>query len=292
MFQISYGTLRDMTQSKSCLVGWTTGNCNANGIDIHYLRTGGHYLPLVALHGLLGSGACLAPLTRMLENDFDVVLPDARGHGKSGAPARGYLYDDLAGDVVELTKKLNLKAPILLGHSMGGMTAAVAARELGAGVSGVVLVDPTFISPEWQREVFESDIAEEQRRSLVSSRADLFTQARVRHPSRSEEILECLVDARLQTSMSAFEVLTPPNPDYRELVQSIGVPILLVIGDKGVVSLDAARELQKLNPLLRYELIADAGHGLPYDQPERLGAVIMSFLKAISTLRAGSARVG
>lgn len=291
MFQMNYGTLRDMTQSKSCLASWTTGNCNVNGVDIHYLRTGGHYPPLVALHGLLASGACLAPLARALEDDFDVVLPDARGHGKSSAPAQGYLYGDLAGDVVELIRSLNLNAPILLGHSMGGMTAAVAARELGAGISGVVLFDPTFISPEWQGEVFESDIAEEQRRSLASSRADLLTQARFRHPSRSAEMLECLVDARLQTSMSAFEVLTPPNPDYRKLVQSISVPILLVIGDKGIVSLDTARELQKLNSLLRYELIADAGHGLPYDQPERLGAVIMSFLRSISTFQVGSARI-
>ncbi|MFK0163057.1 alpha/beta fold hydrolase [Rhizobium sp. NPDC090279] len=286
---MSYGTLIDMTQSKSCLASWTTDNCNANGIDIHYRRTGGACPPLVALHGLLGSGACLAPLARVLETGFDVVLPDARGHGKSSAPARGYLYGDLAGDVVELVKRLNLSAPILLGHSMGGMTAAVAARELGAGVSGVILIDPTFISPERQREVFESDIAEEQRRSLVSSRADLLDQARVRHPSRSAEILECLVDARLQTSMSAFEVLTPPNPDYRELVQGISVPMLLVIGDRGIVSLDTARELQKLNPLLRYELITDAGHGLPYDQPERLGTVIMPFLRLMSVFHAGAA---
>lgn len=33
--------------------------------------------------------------------------------------------------------------------------------------------------------------------------------------------------------MSAFEVLTPPNPDYRELIQSMRAPILLVIEDKG-----------------------------------------------------------
>jgi pimeloyl-ACP methyl ester carboxylesterase len=103
--------------------------------------------------------------------------------------------------------------------------------------------------------------------------------------------LECLVDARLQTSMSAFEVLTPPNPDYRELIQSMHAPILLVIGDKGGVSLDTARELRELNPLLRYELIPDAGHGVPYDQPERLGAAMSSFLRPISALRTGAAFV-
>jgi pimeloyl-ACP methyl ester carboxylesterase len=275
-----------MTDRDTGYAGWASGRCRTNGIDIHYWRTGGGHPPLVALHGLLGSGACLAPLARTLATGFDVILPDARGHGDSSAPARGYLYPDLAADVVGLIAALALDAPILLGHSMGGMTAAVAASRLGSAVSGVVLVDPTFISPEWQREVFESDVADEQRRALGSSRGDLLAQARLRHPYRSAEILESLVDARLQTSLAAFEVLTPPNPDYRELVGSIGAPVLLVVGDKGVVSPDTARELQNLNPLLRYEVIADGGHGLPYDQPERLGAGIMAFLRSLPGIRA------
>ncbi|HKY80807.1 MAG TPA: hypothetical protein VJM09_04965 [Sphingobium sp.] len=50
-------------------------------------------------------------------------------------------------------------------------------------------------------------------------------------------------------------------------------------GARGVVSVETARELQSLNPLLRYEQIADAGHGLPCDRPEAAGAVIRRFLE-------------
>lgn len=77
--------------------------------------------------------------------------------------------------------------------------------------------------------------------------------------------------------MSAFEVLAPPNPDWRQLIQEIHVPTLFVIGGRGIVSLATACELQSLNPSLRYELIPDGGHGLPYDEPVRLGAVISEF---------------
>jgi len=62
------------------------------------------------------------------------------------------------------------------------------------------------------------------------------------------------------------------------LVSTIYVPILLVIGDAPVVSLETARELQNLNPRLRVEQIQGAGHGVPYDQPERFEAVVRSFL--------------
>jgi N-formylmaleamate deformylase len=75
------------------------GVCRAKGIDIHFRRTGGDKPPLIALHGLIGSGACLSPLAHALEDHFDVIVPDARGHGGSSSPERGYLYSDLAGDV-------------------------------------------------------------------------------------------------------------------------------------------------------------------------------------------------
>ncbi|HEX2814636.1 MAG TPA: alpha/beta hydrolase [Sphingopyxis sp.] len=272
-----------MSESEPDAVSWRSGTCHANGIDIHYRRTDAGKPPLVALHGLIGSGACLLPLARTLEKNFDVILPDARGHGGSSAPDRGYLYGDLAGDVLALIEKLALPAPVLVGHSMGGMTAAVAASTSGSTLTALVLIDPTFISPAWQQEVHESDIAAEHRQLLLSTRDELITAARLRSPNRSPGLIGHLVDARLRTSPSAFEVLTPPNPDWRDLVRTLTVPTLLLIGDRGVVSLETARELQSLNPLLRYELIADAGHGLPYDEPARSGATILAFLKEAAT---------
>ena len=263
------------------MTNWISGDCEANGIAIHYLRTGGRKPPLIALHGLAGSGARWIPLARALEGDCDVVAPDARGHGKSNAPRRGYLYRDHTSDVIGLIKALGLAGPVLLGHSMGGMTAAVAASQI-AGLRGVILADPTFLSPERQREVHESDVVERHRRLLGSSRSAALAEARLRHPHRSSEVVELMVDARRETSMNAFEVLAPPNPDYRASVRAICVPILLVIGDRGVVSLETARELQSLNPRLRCERIPDAGHGLPYDQPDRFAAVVRVFLRSLA----------
>ena len=120
---------------------------------------------------------------------------------------------------------------MLLGHSMGGMTAALVASQVARVIRGVILVDPTFLSPQRQREVRDSDVAEQHRRLLRLEKGDVSAQARVRHPRRSSEIVELLAEARLQTRMSAFDVLTPPNPEYRQLVSTIDVPSLLVIGD-------------------------------------------------------------
>jgi pimeloyl-ACP methyl ester carboxylesterase len=262
---------------------WISKVCETNGVSIHYLRTGAAKPSVVLLHGLTGSGACWTPLARALEGEFDVVMPDARGHGGSSAPPDGYRYDDLARDVAGLIRGLGLARPVLLGHSMGGMTAAVIASG-GAGIlRGLILVDPTFLSPERQREVRDSDVADQHYRALGLEKSDLVARARARHPHRSPEIVELQAEARLKTRMAAFDVLTPPNPEYRDVVSAIDVPSLLVIGDSSpVVTLEMATELRSRNPRVRIEQVQDAGHGLPFEQPERLGEVVVSFLRELA----------
>ena len=263
---------------------WASGICEADGVALHWRRTGGAKPPVVLLHGLTGSGACWAPVARALEGDFDVVMPDARGPGRSSRPEHGYRYEDLADDVLVLVGRLELSYPVLLGHSMGGMTAAMTALRAPDRIRGLVLVDPTFLSPERQREVYASDVAEQHRRALDLSASELVEQARARHPQRASEILELQAEARLQTCAAAFDVLTPPNPDYRAVMRAIDLPTLLVIGDTNpVVTAEMATELGRANRRLRVESIERAGHGLPFEQPERLGAVARSFLREIFT---------
>jgi pimeloyl-ACP methyl ester carboxylesterase len=272
-------------------MSWLSGFHETNGIIVHYLRTGRGKPPLVLLHGLIGNGACWTPLARSLENEYDLVMPDAMGHGNSSTPLHGYRYEDHAADVIGLIGGLGLCAPVLLGHSMGGMTAALVASLTAGTIRGVVLVDPTFLSPQRQREVCDGDVAAQHRRLLTQDKCDVLAHLRMRHPHRTPEIVELTASARLQTRMSAFDVLTPPNPEYRQLMSTIEVPILFVIGDAGVVSPEAASELQGLNSRIRVELIPGAGHGVHYDQPKRFEAVVRSFLDSLATALPGGQRL-
>jgi N-formylmaleamate deformylase len=261
---------------------WTTSTCEANGINIHYLRTGGDKPPVVLLHGLTANGACWTPLARALEEDYDVIMPDARGHGNSSAPAQGYCYDNLAADVLILIKTLGLATPILIGHSMGGMTAAVVASRNPELLLGLVLADPTFLTLQRQREVYESDVAAQHRQILNKPREDFLAEIRSRYNHRSGKLIELLARARFQTSIHAFEILTPPNPDYVQLTKMIDISTLLIIGDVGgVVSPTVASELAKLNQHLEVAQISEAGHGLPYDQPENFSVVVKAFLQSL-----------
>jgi len=233
------------------------------------------------LHGLTANGACWTPLARALEKDYDVIMPDARGHGKSSAPNNGYCYDNLAFDVLSLIEVLELVNPVLIGHSMGGMTAAVVAHRNFKQLRGLVLADPNFLTPQRQREVYKSDVAAQHRRILNQERIFL-DEIQIRHAHRSYELIKLFAQARFQTSIHAFQILTPPNPDYVKLIKTLGIPSLLIIGDVGsVVSTKVASKLARLNQRLKVVQIAKTGHGVPYDQPERFATIVKAFLRSL-----------
>lgn len=256
---------------------WITGFCETNNINIHYTRTGGKGLPLILLHGLMGNGACWIPVARALESEFDVIMPDARGHGKSTVPNTGYRYEDLALDVEGLIDSLELSFPIIVGHSMGGMTAALVASRKRRLLGGLVLAEPTFLSMETQYEVYKSDIVKQQQEFLNRDLQEIIKGAQIKQPHRSLEQLELINTARYQTSTLPLQILKPPNPDYKQLMAEIDIPILLIIAGKGIVSTALSEELKNINPRLRVEQIIQAGHGLHYDQPVNFINLIKSF---------------
>ena len=129
---------------------WSEGDVTANGIRHHYYRTGsagGEQPTLVLLHGFQESGLSWLRTARALERDYDAIMLDARGHGRSDGVATGYSPELLAGDAAGAIRALALDRPILLGHSMGATTAALVAAAHPDLVRAVILEDPAWEAP-------------------------------------------------------------------------------------------------------------------------------------------------
>src|SRR5438094_9163294 len=125
------------------MTAWSEGNVQANGITIHYHRTGGGNKPsILLLHGVTDSGLCWSRVAHDLEGSYDVVMTDARGHGRSGGIATGFSTTILADDAAAAIRALGLEKPYLFGHSMGARTAATVAANYPDLVRAIVLEDP------------------------------------------------------------------------------------------------------------------------------------------------------
>jgi len=127
--------------------GWMAETVHTNGVDLQCYRTG-EGQPILLVHGLYDNGRRWAPLAADLRDDYEVVTYDARAHGHSAAPESGYGIEDRIADLRGVVDSLDLADPILLGHSMGGATAAWTAAEHPDLPRGLVLVDPAGMHDE------------------------------------------------------------------------------------------------------------------------------------------------
>src|SRR6266581_4265225 len=133
---------------------WSEGDVQANGITIHYYRTGGDNKPsILLLHGITDSGQCWPRVAHDLEGSYNVIMTDARGHGHSGTSATAFSIALLADDAAAVIRALNLEKPYVFGHSMGAITAATLAATYPDLVRAIVLEDP----PLMDKALFQTD---------------------------------------------------------------------------------------------------------------------------------------
>jgi len=98
-----------------------------NGYEMAYERCG-NGMPLVLIHGYPLDHAIWFPVAPLLEDDFDLIMPDLRGFGQSGITPSPYQIADMAADLATLLDILKIKKAALIGHSMGGYVSLAFAK--------------------------------------------------------------------------------------------------------------------------------------------------------------------
>ncbi|WP_327743448.1 alpha/beta hydrolase [Streptomyces europaeiscabiei] len=98
--------------------------------------------PLLLVHGWGGDGREWSAHAEALADRFWVIVPDLRGHGRSGVPAEGNTPVEMADDLAALLRHLGTGPAITVGHSMGGQVANLLAVRHPELVGSVVALDP------------------------------------------------------------------------------------------------------------------------------------------------------
>lgn len=107
---------------------------------------------LLFLHGWCGDRSYWKNQVEAFAPNYRIVAIDQAGHGESGKDRKEWKIADLAQDVETIVKELGLKRVILVGHSMGGPIALMAAKRLPGTVVAVIgsdtLQNAEFKMPE------------------------------------------------------------------------------------------------------------------------------------------------
>jgi pimeloyl-ACP methyl ester carboxylesterase len=241
---------------------------------------GGSGAPIVFFHG---AGGLLRdnPYLDGLAQRYHVYAPEWPGYGDSTGEELLEDMLDFALHGWDLVDALGLSRPHLAGHSMGGMIAAemacLAPRDLGK----LALVAPAGLwmdehpipdifamLPYQIAEALFHDPAKGQ--ALLTGGADL---------SDMEALREFYIGSQRRLSMAGKILFPIPNRRLSKRLYRLTAPTLVVWGaaDKLIVPAYAER-WKAMIPAARVVTVENAGHMLPYEQPEALVRALGDFL--------------
>src|SRR5262249_18855145 len=152
--------------------------------------------PVVLCHGSTDSGLCWTPVATALEADYDVVMPDARGHGLSDAPDTGYDHQTRAADLAAFIQALKLERPAVGGHSMGASQTLAFAATYPDMLRAAILEDGGIRMPGWEPPNRGAPGGVLRLQGLT--REQVIERGRQAHPEWAEEELGPWADAKLQ----------------------------------------------------------------------------------------------
>ncbi|OJH38577.1 alpha/beta fold hydrolase [Cystobacter ferrugineus] len=207
--------------------------------------------PLLLLHGFTGAGSDWRYVFDLdaLAREFQLILPDLRGHGGSTNPSGALTIRQCALDVLALLDHLGLERTLAIGYSLGGNTLLHLATRSPQRVKRMVLVAATPYYPAQARKLMAA-MTEETR-----SPAE-WAEMRARHVHGDAQIRDLWRIGRGFADSYDDMNFTPP------LLSTIAAPTLLVNGDQDpLYPPTLSLELFQAIPDARLWIIPNGGHG-------------------------------
>lgn len=246
---------------------------SSSGLDYNIQE--GSKKPIVFIHGWLGSKNSWKIVESNLDIQNTTIFFDQRCHGDSFCS--DFEIKDLSEDLHNLIVELELDNPVIIGHSMGGMTALKYASRYD-NFSGLCLLGTCASKPAPKLKsvkYFLNKFEELDRREW----AEQITQNYV-GDVEDEEIQEIsekeLVEADSQPILYGLEAMM--NYDVKGELEEFQKPCLIVAGKKDdAITMDKSRELSNI---LKCELeTVNSGHLMLQEIPDEISDIIEDFLK-------------
>ena len=253
----------------------------ANGLDIGYDEAGSGP-PLVLLHGAGTPGLqTFDALLPRLAAAFHVLMPDARGHGRTrwnvddGFEA-GWLVDD----ALAFVEALGVSTFHLVGHSMGGMTALELATRVPTRLLTLVLIS---IVPDREPRASVAARLLDADRVARDEPGWMASMARTHDPVQGEGAWRRLLRA------VADDVMTQPLLSPAEL-HAIDPPTLVACGDRDpLVPVAQAHALSRSVRDGRLLVAPGAGHDVVHERADVVGAALTAFYRSTAPVADGRA---
>ncbi|RFS19264.1 alpha/beta hydrolase [Chitinophaga silvatica] len=266
-----------------------------DGTEIFY-KDWGSGQPIVFHHGWpLSSDDWDTQMMFFLQQGYRVIAHDRRGHGRSTQSASGHDMDTYAADVAELTKVLDLKDAIHIGHSTGGGEVIRYAAKYGKGrVAKAVLlsaVPPCMVQSANNPDGVPMSVFDEIRLNTATHRSQYFKDFPMPfygYNRPGAKISQGVIDNWWRQGMTGainahYECIKAfSETDFTEDLKSVDIPVLVMHGEDDQIVPFAISAAKSIKLLKNGTLKAYPGfpHGMPTTEAETINKDLLAFIKS------------
>jgi pimeloyl-ACP methyl ester carboxylesterase len=244
-------------------------------VEINYLDYGSSFAePLVMLHGGAWCWQEYLSLIPSLSRRWHINALDLRGNGKSEWVPGHYRLEDFTEDAVAFVRHLD-KPAILVGHSIGGVIALMAAARCPEKVKALVIEDSPLTLDNYKRivessrEMFglwlELKRSAHSEQELALALADKYRD----YPGVTSEWILFFAGCLWQLDPTYFDNLLydfdgfTKGYDYKQILARIKCPVLFIRGETKLGAVMTDEEISSLRRSfsnVNFAQIDDVGH--------------------------------
>lgn len=253
-----------------------------DGRPVHVWRDG-EGPPVVLLHGFGDDGACWTAVADTFTSaGRSVVAPDTAGHGRTplldGEP---FTASRRTADTVAVMAALGLGPAVLVGHSMGALTALLVAADHPDLVRGVVLEDPPLPDGPFDAEAdainpLEPWIADVQ----ALDEPSLTARCRAENQGWSDAEIAPWAPSKLALDRRVFRAPhTWLGRPWRDAVDAVRCPLVLLSGERRLGAAVGAEARAWFRETGRHLVEAEgAGHNVRRERRDAFGGAVAAVL--------------
>ena len=232
---------------------------SVNGINLAYSRRG-KGTPLVLVHGFPLDSTSWSEIVPLLEDKFDIILPDLRGFGQSTTVETPYTISEMADDIAGLLDHLGIEKAAIAGHSMGGYVALAFAKKYPHRVSGLGLISSQALAdaPEGKERRYKTaaDVAEKGVGVVVEAMTPKLSS-----DSRVQAFVRSVIEKQSKEGVIGALKAMAEREDLTSILSSFNFPFVLIHGDAdALIPVDRAIEIKLEVPSAVLIDLKNAGH--------------------------------
>ncbi|MFE3452826.1 alpha/beta fold hydrolase [Nonomuraea sp. NPDC059194] len=265
---------------------WNTTTLQRDGVRLVCRDSGGQGPAVLLLHGLAGQSREWEPLGEHLGGRYRLLALDQRGHGASEPRPGDTSRSAFVADAVAVIRELGVGPVVLVGQSLGGVTAIQTAAAHPDVVRGLLLVEsgaapggsevpghidgwlgswpvPFATRQDAVRFFGDGPVGEGWASGLVSTADGL------RPPFHREVVVDVIA-------------AHTGHPNWADWA-GITCPTTVVLGERGILPAGEVAEMRRLRPDARFVTVPDTGHDLHLERPAELAGAFEELMTRCSS---------